>query len=390
MDRIRPDAGLVPGIVSWTKPEVTERLRKAPELPAERISTAPPRRPSVPPSSGATAPVGAALPGPDQSRAPTNATRVGAEPAPVNPPRGVVAESEGCWLGSASQTDVYSFGCASHPGPAVILKDKGNQDFAFAIERAVAGETWAIAGVADGASQSTWAARGARHAAAAFIDAFDEFSNNPPRTERDFSESEGWVDHFAEAFHGCLRRRLSGDYHYLLHGEFVDPTWDQQLYRETFLPPSQDKNTDGWFQSTLLAVALGPVGGFGLFLGDGYYRIDRDGGTETHEDRPETHPATLRLLRKHIVVTRLQLRGTSRLGVVVATDGVSKSAPDVLLKAMTLSDTCVDKTSEQSPLKSLVLRAPADCARFLGALSKLPNAELDNMSIAFATRRAAK
>jgi hypothetical protein len=310
----------------------------------------------------------------------------------VPPPLGRVA-----WCSEPACPGLRRFGSASDAGPATAESDKGNQDFAFHLEIEAPGPaTWVLVGVADGVSQATWAARGARHASAAFLEAFVDLSQHAdfPRDEVTLA-SEAWSRTLARSFHRRVLERMTSDRDRLLAERRVDPTWARELFEKTFLDgPGAARETMKWFQTTLLAAALGPQGGFALFLGDGFARIDRrmrDGAWQSSSGLDPTRPVSFGLSEAEVFtgIARLSQRGAVEMGVLVTTDGVSKSSATGKARAMGGMGRLpgVPATSDE-PLEQFAPATSDECARFLRTLASMPPelADVDNMSVAFASR----
>jgi len=288
----------------------------------------------------------------------------------------------------------FALGSASHAGPPEVEADKGNQDFAFHLEiQAPDGATWLLVGVADGVSQATWSSRAAQHASAAFVEAVSASFSAPffPATAAKLGRDD-WPDALAQTFYQRLRARLEEDRRFLFEGRYLDPTWTPQAYREAFLTEHDAfaSTAKSWFQTTLLAAALGPEGGFALFLGDGYARVER-----RYPDRPPEISASLdptvmislgmteAQVRRGIA--RLAPKGASHLGVLLSTDGVSKSPEAALSRA--LEQAAIEVVPGATPVLDRALFQGSDgCRRFLGALAMDPSADRDNMSLALAVR----
>ncbi len=327
--------------------------------------------------------------------APPAAERTSSEsaaPGPdVPPPLGRVA-----WCSEPPAPGLRRFGSASDPGPATAESDKGNQDFAFHLELEAPGPaTWVLVGVADGVSQATWAARGARHASAAFLEAFVDLSAHPdfPRDEAALA-SEAWSRTLARSFHRRVIERMESDRDMLLAERRVDPTWAPELYEKTFLDgPGAARELVKWFQTTLLAAALGPRGGFALFLGDGFARVDRrmrDGAWQSSPGLDPTRPVSFGLTETEVFagIERLSQKGAVEMGVLVTTDGVSKSSAEGKSRAMDGLGHLPGAAASSEPLDRFAPTSSVECARFLRALASLPPelADVDNMSVAFASR----
>jgi Protein phosphatase 2C len=313
----------------------------------------------------------------------------GAPPPNLTPPLGLKT-----WCTEPAERSDRRFGSHSHPGPPEVEVDKGNQDFAFHLElMAPDGAAWVLVGVADGVSQATWSSRAARHASAAFIEAITQsfaapaFPSSATKLLRD-----DWPDMIAQSFHQHLRTRFEDDCQFLFEGRYIDPTYARALFRDQFWTgPDIHKNmAKEWFQTTLLAAALGPEGGFALFLGDGYARIERrhaDGHVEISPGLDATSMISRGLTEPQVRrgIVRLPPKGATHLGVLLTTDGVSKSSPDGILEALRAA-TIPLEPGVGGPLDHASFGSSEVCRRFLETLAKSPLADRDNMSIAFAVR----
>jgi hypothetical protein len=290
----------------------------------------------------------------------------------------------------------FHLGSFSHPGPATVAADKGNQDFAFHVHLPGPNDKpWALFGVADGVSSGSWSARAARHAAASFIETVHGFLGDPdfPRSEDDLLDAR-WHEPLSTRFHNDLMRRLRSDVDFLLAARHVDPTWAPTLFAQQFFdaPDAERRVRTSWMQTTLLAAALGPHGGFALLLGDGFVRVDRehaDGSWELASGLEPTRQISLELTEAHVrsCVRRLPGKGAVRLGLVVTTDGVSKSSTAGLDDALRDLET-IESRAERPPLDRVRFHTSLDCQRALDRLAALPPtlADADNMSIAFGVR----
>jgi Protein phosphatase 2C len=302
-----------------------------------------------------------------------------AEPPTIAPPEGL-CEVERSWVKETPRSEARA-GCFSHRGPPWIWQDKENEDFAFALDRVdAAGQVWVVAGVCDGVTQSPWSERGARHAAAAFIDAMTRHIASSTTLESDLQQTESKHE-FARAFHDILHRRLEEDGRALQQGRFVDPKFGERHFRRVFLDGPDAGKREEWFQTTLLGCAVGPRGGVALLMGDGYLRVDRElrDGTVKRKNvplqgdpsKPERFAST-QLTRDDVVagIRGVLPDGAAAIQMVLATDGVAKS-PD-------------------HGLDEVELQASSDCRRFLEALagrSDHARVESDNMSVAFVRRQ---
>jgi hypothetical protein len=270
-------------------------------------------------------------------------------------------------------------GCSSHRGPIWIHQDKENEDFAFAVYRQdAAGEWWALAGVCDGVTQSPWSDRGAFHAAAAFIETVTERLRESTGLDTEMQHVDVRGE-FARHYHRRLRERLDGDGQELQALRVPDPKFDANLYRRVFLDAPDALGRAKWFQTTILASALGPHGGFALLMGDGYLRVDRTYGDEAVKrpvalqgdpSKPERFISTS-LTADDVLdgIRGIPPEGATNIGVVVATDGVEKSP--------------------EHGLDDAKFTTKDDCESFLEALANRPDktkVDSDNMSVAFAWR----
>ncbi|MEI7893190.1 MAG: protein phosphatase 2C domain-containing protein [Myxococcales bacterium] len=357
----------------------------------ERASGRAPVKPPVKPTGGAAP---ASLRGPGTKTQPLLAPRRVA-PTVIDPPSTplediaappgyeLVGSVEDRWCMEPT-TKAWSLGCFSHLGPADV--DKTNEDFAFAIEHEVSSKAiWLLAGVADGVGNSTWSKRGAKHASAAFIEsvakslesvkgvAFDDTIWNRLRTE------------VASAFHRNLRRRLEQDEERIVRERHVDPAWGEKAYVDRFfLDPDAEKHRRVWFQSTLLATALGPWGGFALLLGDGLVRTDRcrktgwDAPTLPKLSEGEGSPAVVasfHLTQGQVqsALVPIRAKDADRIAVLMATDGVEKSPRHEL---------------DGQDWSQLGITSSLDCEKYLRKLAGRPKGQVewDNMSLAFVER----
>jgi hypothetical protein len=362
---------------------------KAPPAPAERTVPAAPLGASVRPSSRPPPPL--------QRRGdralPPNL--VADPPPPVAPPEGLVS-----FHGEPQAPAQRCFGSASHAGPPEVAQDKGNQDFAFHLELpGPDGAPWVLCGVADGAGEGTWSSRASQQAAAGFIEGVRDFfaSADCPRDEAGL-RGDRWSVPLAERIHGRLRARLSADADLLRRGGFVDPTWDPHEYARCFLdaPDAEATIRAKWLQTTLLAAALGPYGGFALFIGDGFARVDRqfEGGRwESSPGLSPTPPVTMEISDAQVraCLTRLLPRGARGLGVLLTTDGVSNSTEAALERAIEGAAILEGYGAKPPPLERVRLASSQECMRVLERLARMPQglADRDNMSIAFGHRELA-
>ena len=314
-------------------------------------------------------------------------------PPEVAPPHGRTA-----FCTEPAEPELRNFGSHSNPGPAAAEADKGNQDFAFHLELpAPDGSTWLLAGVADGVSQATWSARGARHVAAAFVETAAELFAHPdyPRDAAALA-SDRWPRTLAQIYLRRVLERFERDRDALLDGRHVDPTWNADLFGRTFWGGANAaREMKKWFQSTLLAAALGPHGGFALLLGDGFVRIDRrmpGGAWESSAGLEPTRVVSFGITEQDVFtgVVRIARKHADRLGVLVTTDGVSKSPGPGLARAAE-GMPHLSGSDGKPPLERIAPTSSNECAAFLERLASLPAGmvDVDNMSLAFASRTLA-
>jgi serine/threonine protein phosphatase PrpC len=277
-------------------------------------------------------------------------------------------------------TRTLRFGCHSHRGPEWTWVDKENEDFAFAaVRRARNGDPWVLAGVCDGVGNSTWSERGAKHAAAAFLEVVTSRLGERHGLAEEMQRTDG-KHAFATAFQRRVQDLLEADARLLLEGRYLHSSWKEDVYDRTFLRgrDAAERRAE-WLQTTLLATALGPRGGFALLLGDGFVRVDRHRkGKEVRrkviplqaDERAPEHRVSLALTVSDV---EQSLRGvlpeqSDRIDMILATDGVSKSP--------------------RHGLEDRVFEGEGDCRRFLDELAGRAkgDVESDNMSVAFASR----
>lgn len=300
-------------------------------------------------------------------------------PPPIRPPNGIVEIEDRCWMPQETPPSIY-LDCYSHRGPPWTWRDKDNEDFAFTcISAAADGDLWVLVGVCDGVSNSTWAERGAQLAALAFIEVVSEKLCEESPLEEEMQRATG-KRAFASAFQRRTKELLETDARFLFERRYLHPSWRDDLYERTFLygQNAAAKRAE-WLQTTLLAAALGPRGGFALLLGDGFVRVDRHKhGQEVRRRVIPLHVderAPERRISLSLTIDEVEqsLRGVlpehcDRLAIVLATDGVSKS-PD-----HGLEDHSFDGSRPcRSFLEDLASRAKGEV-------------ESDNMSVAFASR----
>ena len=367
-----------------------KRNELPPRPPAFPSRVAPTQADALPPSRGAARPLSPTVGAPHHD-APDGPASPAVPPPGVPPPRGLAG-----WSSEPTAPDLRRFGSHSHGGPSAASDDKGNQDFAFHRELTAPDRSvWVLVGVADGVSQATWSSRGAQHVSASFVEAVDELLHHPD-APLDSARLGGdrWPQIFAQAYHGRVLDRLSADRDRLLAGRFVDPTWEARPYDLAFLdgPNASREVRKKWFQSTLLAVALGPYGGFGLFLGDGFVRVDRYArsvGWQSSSGLEPSAPVSFGIQESAVFagIERLSPKGAERLGVLVTTDGVSKSPSRGIALAMQRIGT-LPGPEAKDPLEQLAPASSDECAVFLNQLAALPPGmvDVDNMSLAFASR----
>lgn len=300
------------------------------------------------------------------------------------------------WTMEPKQPERRRYGSFSHAGPLEISVDKGNQDASFHLEMDVpSGSPWVLCGVADGVGQATWSFRAALHASAAFIEAFHAFAAEDtfPATEKKLL-SDAWPARFAHIFNDKLMTRFEDDIVLLKQGEYIDPTYHPNVFNKLFThaPDKDNAIRSKWFQTTLLAAALGPSGGFALFLGDGFVRIDRafaDGHWESSAGLEPMQAISLRLSVEQVQagMMRLPARDATQMGILMTTDGVSNSTPRGLEQA-TKHIKSIPGFGDRPALERILPASSLECEGCLEKLSQLPPelADRDNMSIAFALR----
>ncbi|MFO0579791.1 MAG: protein phosphatase 2C domain-containing protein [Polyangia bacterium] len=271
------------------------------------------------------------------------------------------------------------YGCFSHRGPMKIWPDKENEDFAFAVEctdRTSA--PWTLIGVADGVSGSTWGERGAEQACASFISILCKMLDAYGDLEQQMLDPGFREQLFAAALHADLQKRLFIDEREIVQNEIVHPTWGEAGYRETFFTgPNAAVERRSWFQTTLLAAALGPRGGFAFLLGDGFAQVTRryaDGSVQRRplETQQQTELGGPSLLISRWIqpfeiadsMTWLPMQEAVEIELLLATDGV-KNTPD-------------------SGVENVELRNAEECRAFLNSLASRPEGQVDedNLSIA--------
>lgn len=280
----------------------------------------------------------------------------------------------------------------SHQGP---VADKGNQDFQFAhLHQAHDRSVWALFGVADGVSGGAWARRGAEHLSYAFLEAAVELLASPaaPSTESTFQSNE-WFAVLGDAVQRRHAARVEDDFERILRAGCADATYEPTYYRDTFLGPNGRKNArDAFFQSTLLACALGPVGAICLAIGDGYGRVtrERDGAPpEIVQLIEPTAPATmtLELAEVRAGLMRVARKEARRMSFLFTTDGVSNSSREGLSEAFAGLGRA-SAPLDAHPLDALSPASSEECELALSRLARMPQprADQDNMSIAFGVR----
>lgn len=272
------------------------------------------------------------------------------------------------------------YGCHSHRGPKKGWADKENEDYAFALHhRDRTSAAWALVGVADGVSGSTWGERGAEQACASFISVLCQMLEHYDDLERQMLEPGFREQIFAAALYANLQKRLYLDEREIVTHQILHPTWGAEGYRaQYFEGPNADAERRTWFQTTLLAAALGPRGGFALILGDGYARVTRRFADGSVQRRPLDMPKATEQGAPSLLISRwlqpyeiadsliwLPIQDAVELELLLATDGVQKT-PD-------------------SGVETSELRNNDDCRKFLDSLASRPEGqfEQDNMSVAF-------
>lgn len=272
------------------------------------------------------------------------------------------------------------YGCHSHRGPKKGWADKENEDYAFALHhRDRTSATWALVGVADGVSGSTWGERGAEQACASFISVLCQLLEHYDDLETQMLEPGFREQIFAAALYANLQKRLYLDEREIVRNQILHPSWGADGYRaQYFEGPTAEVERRTWFQTTLLAAALGPRGGFALILGDGYARVTRrfaDGGVQR---RPLDTPKATEQGAPGLLISRwlqpyeiadsllwLPMQDAVELELLLATDGLEKT-PD-------------------SGIETVELLNNDDCRKFLDSLASRPEGQVeqDNMSVAF-------
>lgn len=272
------------------------------------------------------------------------------------------------------------YGCSSHRGPEKGWADKENEDFAFALHHLdQSSAAWALIGVADGVSGSTWGERGAEQACASFISVLCQLLDHYADLERRMLDSGFREQIFAAALYADLQKRLFLDEREIVRSGILHPSWGADGYRATYFDgPNADAERRGWFQTTLLAAALGPRGGFALMLGDGFARVTRrfaDGSMqrrplETHKTNEQGGPSVLisRWLQPYEIADNLVWLPTQdavECELLLATDGL--------------------QNTPESGLDAIELHTTDDCHKFLASVASRPEEQVDqdNMSIAF-------
>lgn len=288
--------------------------------------------------------------------------------------------AERTWLTRPSSAGVR-YGCASHIGPPTVAKDKGNDDFAFAVEAHGRDGLWLLCGVADGVGTSAWSDRAARHAAEAFVETTATLIADHERLAERLHDPVFRSIEWGRRFHDDVRRRIDADVQSLTSSRQPPRSWKPETYeRYYFHAANAEEKRRGWLQTTLLAAALGPRGGFALFLGDGFARIDRtfaDGRDQRLVVEVQDPDATAPVLRVSQSLTDADIEqgfrtiaplGARSLQVTLATDGVGGVPAHGLDTAeLGSSQTCRDLLEELA-------------GRPQGGVKG------DNMSVAFAWR----
>lgn len=349
--------------------------------------------PSPPPKDeDPAAPMDAAPAATPESAMPTNVDAdEGVPMGRIEAPDGTVAEGR-TWQGPPpSEESQYRFGCSSIVGSQVVIEEgKDNDDFAFCLQtHDVSGEVWLLCGVADGVGNAAWARRAAKHSCSSFIRVIEQ-------QLRQDAGPQWWcdpktLDRLSEELCRLLLQRLNADLQIAVAQRVVDPSWqDPDFFRRYFfdVEDAAKQRQGRWFQTTLQAGALGPCGGVLIFLGDGMARLDLLTGGELGWQHRELDPppppaqppgrrspprlVSLNLTPEVVRAGMLPIDPSGALGygLVLATDGVSKSPKHGLLTAH--------------------LENMSDCGIYLRALASRPEDEVqaDNLSVAFARREA--
>jgi hypothetical protein len=135
----------------------------------------------------------------------------------------------------------------------------------------------------------------------------------------------------------------------------------------------------------LLAVILGPSGGYALLLGDGLIRVDRKKNGEWESaltslgsgGKGPSLVSSFALSAEEISIAMKPIapKGATDMRVIVATDGVEKTPKNGL------------DPNDRSATPA-TLEKPGDCERYIHTLERRPDADEDNVSIAFSYWRA--
>ncbi|MEI7894604.1 MAG: protein phosphatase 2C domain-containing protein [Myxococcales bacterium] len=234
-----------------------------------------------------------------------------------------------------------------------------------------------VAGVADGVEHSTWSKRGAKHASAAFIESVAiAVHANVPFDDSLWAHLQREV---AREFHQNLMQRLRQDEERIVREGQVAPAWSVQPYRDRFFSPEGAKHRRAWFQSTLLATALGPHGGFALLLGDGLIRVDRL--RRGHWDAPTLAKLSAEVVSSFYLTEEqvecslvpIRAKDAEKIAVLMATHGVEKSSKQAL---------------DGKDWPQLGIKSASDCETYLLDLADRPKDQVEwgNMSLAFVER----
>lgn len=323
--------------------------------------------------------------------------------------------SEGAWKRRG-----LIVGSASHVGPPTIAAEKSNEDFALHGVLSKGNHDWLVVAVADGVGQSVWPERAAKNTAIAFVEAVASClgSGIVPTAEDQLNPPGGaprWHEAFSEVLCERILARLEADLRLLrdrpepylpvwTSGEVTTLRFKPHLFERLFFSgpdAGADEIRNRWFQSTLLGGVLGPRGGFAVLLGDGFIRVDRhvpgaSGAAQWVRSprvlQPDTRSpdlrASLRLSPAEVsaALRKVPVHGATEIGILVASDGVSKSSPGALRTAATRAAMGRDDVTGTG-LEDMTLSSPLACRRLLVELAAAGDgADLDNMSIAFGRR----
>lgn len=269
-------------------------------------------------------------------------------------------------------------GAWSHQGPAWTAQDKENEDFAF--HRALVdpfGTPWSMAGVCDGVGNSVWSARGAQLAAWSWLVAVDHVIQGLTAPVLDAQELTQAI---SARFQELLHTRYHDEQSLLLQSRAVPSGWRPDVYlRENIDGAAAAQNHRLWFQSTVVAVLLGPTGGAVLALGDGLVVVDR-----RYPDRMERSPRDLESGRRGPTARAM-------IGVpveVIAGSWISVKPRDAQALCVTVATDGVSKTPENGLLEphGIQLHTSGQCKQYLVELAARPDGavESDNMSVAVA------